>query len=123
MVGERALAELACLSLNAGLLDDGEEHARESLGIAEQLRDRPGRIFGVGILARAAAERGQRERAGRLWGAIEDEDAGAPLGGWRRHRAACEARIREAAGLEFERGYAEGSALTLDDAVAIALER
>ena len=118
-----ALAELACLSLNAGLLDDGEEHARESLGIAEQLRDRPGRIFGVGILARAAAERGQRERAGRLWGAIEDEDAGAPLGGWRRHRAACEARIREAAGLEFERGYAEGSALTLDDAVAIALER
>ena len=33
----------------------------------------------------------------------------------------CEARIREAAGPEFERGYAEGRALTLDEAVSIAL--
>ncbi len=118
-----ALAELACLSLNIGLLEAGEAHARESLAIADRLRDRPGRIFGVGILARVAAERGQHERAGLLWGAIEEEDAIAPLGGWRRHREACEARIREAAGLEFECGYAEGGALTLDEAVSIALER
>ena len=68
-----------------------------------------------------AAERGQLERAGRLWGAIEDEDAGAPLGGWRRHRDACEARIRQASGPEFDRGYAEGRELTLDDAVSLAL--
>ena len=116
-----ALAELACLSLNAGLLDEGESQARESLEIAVRLRDRPGRIFGVGILARVAAERGQHERAGRLWAAVENEDAGAPLGGWRRHRQACEARIRDAAGPEFERGYAEGHGLTLDEAVSIAL--
>ena len=104
-----------------GRLEEGEAHARESLAIAVQLHDRPGRIFGVGILARVAAERGQHERAGRLWGAIEDEDAGAPLGGWRRHRDACEARIREASGPEFDRGYAEGRELTLDDAVSLAL--
>jgi predicted ATPase/class 3 adenylate cyclase len=116
-----ALAELACLSLNTGLVDEGEAHARESLAIADRLRDRPGRIFGVGILARIAAERGLRERAGLLWGAIEDEDAIAPLGGWRRHRQECEARIRRAAGAEFERGYAEGRDLTLDDAVSLAL--
>jgi predicted ATPase len=116
-----ALAELACLSLNAGLLGEGEAHARESLAIADQLHDRPGRIFGVGILARVAAERGHSERAGRLWAVIEDEHAGAPLGGWRRHREACERRIRELAGPEFDRGYAEGQALTLDDAVALAL--
>ncbi|MBA2741683.1 MAG: adenylate/guanylate cyclase domain-containing protein [Actinobacteria bacterium] len=116
-----ALAELAWLSLNAGLVDEGEAHARESLAIADRLRDRPGRIFGVGILAQVAAERGQRERAGRLWGAIEDEHAEAPLGGWRRHREACEARIREAAGPEFERGYAEGRELTLAEAVSLAL--
>jgi hypothetical protein len=60
--------------------------------------------------------------AGRLWGSIEHEDAGAPLGGWRRHRQECEARIREAAGAEFERGRASGGALTLDDAVSLALE-
>jgi predicted ATPase/class 3 adenylate cyclase len=116
-----ALAELACLLLNAGLIEEGEARARESLAIADQLRDRPGRIFGVGILARVAGERGQRERAGRLWGAIEDEDAGAPLGGWRRHREVCEARIREAAGPDFERGRAEGRTSTLDDATSLAL--
>jgi len=53
---------------------------------------------------------------------IEDEDAGAPLGGWRRHRQACEARIREVAGPDFDRARAEGGALTLDDAVSLALE-
>jgi hypothetical protein len=86
-----------------------------------ELRDRSDRAFGLGLLACVAAERGQRERAGRLWGAIEDEDAFAPLGGWRRHRQSCEARIREVAGSEFERGRAEGRELTLDDAVSLAL--
>jgi hypothetical protein len=117
-----ALAEFACLSLNAGLVEEGEARARESLTIAQQLRDRAGRVFGVGLLARVAAERGESERAGRLWGAIEGEDAGAPLGGWRRHRETCEARIRGAAGPEFDRGCAEGRALMLDDAVRLALK-
>jgi predicted ATPase/class 3 adenylate cyclase len=117
-----ALAELAALSLNAGRLDEGEAKARESLALAEQLRDRAGRVFGVGLLARIAAERGQAEHAGRLWSAIEKEDAGAPLGGWRRHRQRCEAQIRTVIGPEFERGYGEGHLLTLDDAVSLALE-
>ena len=115
------LAELAQLALNAGRLDEGETRARESLVLAERMRDRGGRVFGVGLLARLAAERRQSERAGRLWGAIEREDAGAPLGGWRRHRQRCEERIREVAGPDFERGYAEGHALTLDEAVSLAL--
>ena len=117
-----ALAELASLSLNAGLVDEGEAHARDALVIADRLRDRPGRVFGVGLLARVAAERGLPERAGLLWGAIEDDDVMAPLGGWRRHRQTCEARVLELAGPEFERGRAEGRALTLDDAVELALE-
>ena len=116
-----ALAELACLALQDGRLDEGEAHARESLAILDRLRDRPGRIFGIGLLARVAAERGLREPAGLMWGAIEDEDAVAPLGGWRRHREACAARLRGIAGPDFERGRAEGRALTLDEAVALAL--
>jgi hypothetical protein len=118
-----ALAELASLSVNAGLLDHGEAHARKSLAMAERFHDRAGRAFGVGILARVAAERGEQERAGRLWGAIEAEQAGAPLGGWRRHRDACEARILELAGPNFEQARAEGRSLTLDAAVALALGR
>jgi hypothetical protein len=80
-------------------------------------------VFGVGLLATVAAQRGQLERAGSLWGAIEDEDAVAPLGGWRRHRDECEALIREAAGPEFEIACAEGRTLTVDDAASLALDR
>jgi predicted ATPase/class 3 adenylate cyclase len=116
-----ALAELACLLLNAGLVDEGEARARESLMIADALRDRPGRIFGVGIFAWLAAARGQAERAGRLWAAIEDDHSAAPLGGWRRHRDSCDSRLRDVAGSDFDRGRAEGRTLSLEDAVALAL--
>jgi predicted ATPase/class 3 adenylate cyclase len=115
------LAELASLSLNAGRVDEAEERARTSLGIANELRDRPGRVFGVGLLACVAAVRRQREHAGLLWGSIEEADAVAPLGGWRGHRRECEAWIRRAAGADFERGRAAGRELTLDAAVALAL--
>ena len=116
-----ALAELACLSLNAGLVDEGDEHARAALAIANLLRDHPSRIFGVGILAMVAAERGDRERAGRLWAVVEDEQVAAPLGGWSRHRAEAEERMRKVAGPDFDRGYAEGRNLDLDAAVSLAL--
>jgi tetratricopeptide (TPR) repeat protein len=116
-----ALAELASLSLKAGRVDEAEEHARKSLAVADELRDRSGRVFGIGLLACVAAEHGECEHAGLLWGSIEEADAVAPLGGWRGHRAECEARISRAAGPEFERGRAAGRELTLDAAVALAL--
>jgi predicted ATPase/class 3 adenylate cyclase len=115
------LAELASLSLNAGRVDEAEERARTSLGIASALRDQPGRVFGVGLLACVAAARGQREHAGLLWGSIEEADAVAPLGGWRGHRRECETLISGVAGPEFERGRAAGRKLTLEAAVALAL--
>jgi predicted ATPase/class 3 adenylate cyclase len=115
------LAELACLSLNAGRVDQAEEDARKSLAVADELSDRPGRVFGVGLLACVAAERGESEHAGLLWGSIEEADAVAPLGGWRGHRGECEALMSRAAGPEFERARAAGRELTLDAAVALAL--
>jgi predicted ATPase/class 3 adenylate cyclase len=115
------LAELACLRVGAGRLDDAEMYALESLALADKLRDRPGRIFGVGILARIAVDREDFERAGLLWGAIEDEDVSAPLGGWRRHRETFAARIRDVTDPSFERGRTQGRNLTLDEAAAIAL--
>jgi non-specific serine/threonine protein kinase len=90
-----ALAELADLCLNADRIDDGESRARESLALAERIGDRAGRVFGIGLMARVAAERGQHERAAYLWAAVEDEDAGAPLGGWRRHRETYQAFMRK----------------------------
>jgi predicted ATPase/class 3 adenylate cyclase len=115
------LAELASLTLNARRIDEAEEYARKSLALADELRDRSGRVFGVGLLACVAAERGEREHAGLLWGSIEEAEAVAPLGGWSRHRRECEALISAAAGPEFEHGRAAGRELTLDAAVALAL--
>jgi tetratricopeptide (TPR) repeat protein len=117
------LAELSALALREGRVDDADERARESLAIADRLGDRSGRVFGVGLLACVAAERGELERAGRLWGAIENEHAFAPLGGWQRHREACHVRIREAADEEFDSGLASGRLLELEDAVDEALGR
>ena len=65
---------------------------------------------------------GDLDRAALLWGAIEDEDANAPLGGWRRHRDACEARLREVVGPDLEARSAKGRELTLDEGVALALD-
>jgi predicted ATPase/class 3 adenylate cyclase len=115
------LAELGALSLDTGRVDDAEQHARKSLALADELHDRPGRVFGVGLLACVAAEHGDYEHAGVLWGAIEEADAVAPLGGWRCHRRQCEACVSTAVGPEFERGRAAGRELTLDAAVARAL--
>ncbi len=70
LVGERhaARSSPACRSTPAGSTRPSAACPRESLAIAEQLRDRAGRVFGVGLLATVAAERGDSKRAGRLWG-------------------------------------------------------
>jgi tetratricopeptide (TPR) repeat protein len=115
------LIELAALSLEAGRLEDAETKARESLELANQMRDYGGRVFGVGVLASVAAERAELSKAGRLWGAIEEHQVGAPLGGWLRHRTACEAHLTRHVGPELERALAAGRDLSLDDAVELAL--
>jgi tetratricopeptide (TPR) repeat protein len=115
------IAELACISLDTDRPEEAERHARAALEMADALRDRAGRVFGVGVLAAVAAARGQLERAECLWKAVEGETASAPLGGWRRHRASCERLVREArvGNPQFSQG---GERLNLDDAVRLALE-
>jgi predicted ATPase/class 3 adenylate cyclase len=115
------LMELAALSLEAARIEDAESKARQSLSIAQQMRDYGGRVFGVGVLACVAAERGDAGLAGRLWGAIEDDRVGAPLGGWIRHRAACQVHIDKCTGSELQAALASGRELSLDSAVELAL--
>jgi tetratricopeptide (TPR) repeat protein len=43
------LAELACLALNSGRIEEAEMRARDSLELAKQLEDRAGQVFGVGV--------------------------------------------------------------------------
>ena len=115
------LVELAALSLEAGRLEDADSKARKALDLAHRLRDYGGRVFGVGVLACVAAERAELNKAGRLWGAIAEHRVGAPLGGWLRHRAACEAHFTKHASPELELAIAAGRELSLDDAVELAL--
>jgi hypothetical protein len=72
-------------------------------------------------LAWSAAARGDAERAGMLWGAIEAEEARRPLDVWRAMRPVYERAVASAAGLDFEPACAAGRLLTLDEAVEYAL--
>lgn len=96
--------------------DDAKRYARESQALAADVRDRSGRVFGVGRARMRRDGARQLERAGRLWGAIGDERAFAPLGGWQRHRDERYARIRKLATRR-----SPPRALELDAAVKYAL--
>ena len=113
------LAELAALALHDGDIDGSGARARVSLTLAADIDDRAGRIFGVGLFAAIAAARGENERAEQLWAAVAEEDAVAPLGGWRRHRPDVQAHIEHYLGRPLQL-HDEPSA-PLDDAVALAL--
>jgi hypothetical protein len=113
------VAELAALALHAGDVDESSRHARASLALAVDIGDRAGQIFGVGLAAVIAAAHGQRERAEELWAAVAEEDAVAPLGGWRRHRPDLQQHIAQYLGSTAHR-YREASR-PFDDAVALAL--
>jgi len=115
------LAELAALSLRQGDVDAAERYAAEALALHDSLGDRSGRVFGVGLHAAIAAARGDAVRAGRLWGAIADQQAHAPLGGWERHRDDCRVRVERLEGGSFSAGVAAGCDLELADAVREAL--
>ena len=118
------ILELAALSLEANKVDEADEKARAGLELARQLHDYGGRVLGVGLLACVAGLRGDPDRAGRLWGAIEGDRVRAPLGGWPRHRASCEATlVVSCGGAELDAAVAAGRHLSLDDAVALALDK
>ena len=105
------LAELAALSLRAGR----STRPRSTPGVhalATQVGDREGRVFALGLLAVVAAERGQPERAAGC-----GRDRG--RAGARRSAAGAATAedykpwIRDVAGPEFERGYAQGRSSTI----------
>ena len=75
----------------------------------------------VALLARVAAKDGREARAGRLWGAIEAEEARGPVGAWEGDREQEEHAVLAAAGAAFDSARAEGRVLALADAIAFAI--
>ena len=116
------ILELAALSLEADKVDDAYEKARAGLELALQLHDYGGRVLGVGLLACVAGVRGDTGPPG--CGVIEDDHVRAPLGGWPRHRAGCEARlVASCGGAVLDAAVTAGRHLSLDEAVALALDK
>jgi predicted ATPase len=108
---------LAALALDTGRTDEARAHALRVLELAERTGDRQETVFALAYLARIATERGDSARAGRLWGVIEAEEARGRIGRWENARDELAGAILGGPGPEFERGRAEGQAMSLDEAV------
>jgi len=117
------LQNLAAFGTELGRLDDAERWAQQSLEIARSIEARHRVVEALAELAAIARRRGDLVRAGLLWGAVEADEARAPIGvigGWERYREEFAARVvsNEDA---FEAARVEGRKLTLDAAVEQAL--
>jgi predicted ATPase/class 3 adenylate cyclase len=101
--------------------EDAGRAAAEALRVARQIGDRWATVDALVLIARAAAERDELERAGTLWGAVEAEVERAPLAGWDPEAELAAAPALARGGPGFEAARAAGRGLSLDDAVALAL--
>jgi predicted ATPase len=118
---KNALSLAGDYSLRLGRPDDALPRLRESLVIARTLHDRQWLAYGLTLLAWVAAAKGQAERAGTLWGAVEGEAERGRIGQWENERDEYAGYVFAAAGPEFERSRAEGRTMSLDEAVEYAL--
>jgi tetratricopeptide (TPR) repeat protein len=116
-----ALLDIAELSYDLGRPEVAEARGREGLHLARELVDRSSSINALGLLARFAAEDGDVERAGRLWGAIEAEVARGPVGLWRHEEQRLTEVVLARADESFEAARSDGRSLSLDEAIEYAL--
>jgi hypothetical protein len=77
-------------------------------------------VFTAAELAVIAAERGDAERAGRLWGAVESEVSSGPVGGpWERRHEELERLVLCANGAAFGHAHEEGSLMSIGEAAGL----
>jgi hypothetical protein len=109
-----SVADLAENALDEGRTATGEAHAREFLALSRRMEARELMVYGLALLAWAAADRGDPARAATLWAAVEAEEAKGPLASWARERENYARHIPEPSG--------RVAALALADAVSVALD-
>jgi tetratricopeptide (TPR) repeat protein len=118
----RMLTKLADVALADEQHQDVTRWARQALLLARQIGNRQTIVYALAQLAAAAAAKNDRWRAGRLWGAIEADEARAPIGIWESAREPLAYRVLGLATPELERGLQQGRCFSLDEAVVDALE-
>jgi predicted ATPase/class 3 adenylate cyclase len=116
-----ALARMGRTLVALGRLDEAGQRARSALAISSSMHDRPGTIYELRLLGEISGRSGDHRRAGTIWGAVDAEADRAPVSWWLHGRQEPE-RLPEQPDAEFELGWEEGRALSLDDAVAFALD-
>lgn len=117
------LQAIADCTLQMGRIDETVAPATRALSLAEQVTDRQSAVFGLAHLACVAAERGDIARAGRLWGAIENEEQLKPIGAWESERDEYAGHVFAHAGPELDEALEQGRRLSLQEAVELALNR
>jgi predicted ATPase len=115
------LGGLAECHVQLGRLDEAEAVAREGLRLAREIGDRQACVYGVVHFAWIARLRGYEWRAGLLWGAVEAEEARAPVGQWETERETYAERVTGGGGEELERGRRQGRGLSFEAAIEEAL--
>ena len=104
----------AALERKLGKLNAAKGHALRSLELSLGLGDRRRVVLTAAELTVIAAERGDAEQAGRLWGAIESEQASRP-----NHREELEALVPGVDGPAFARARTEGRLLSIAEAAGL----
>ncbi len=114
-------ANLADLALAQNQPEEAAARARQTLRLGRRIGDRQLCVYALAYLACAAAESGDARRAGRLWGAVEAEEARRPLGHWEGAREQYAARLLTHVDTHLEQGLREGRELPLQAAIEEAL--
>jgi predicted ATPase/DNA-binding SARP family transcriptional activator len=115
------LFELGSLERLLGRTNDAALRHRQSLPLFRATGDISATIASVAALARIARDRGELQRAGRLWGAVESTETSLGLE-WALNRAGWERDVVPQPRSEFEHAREEGRGMSLDEAVAYALQ-
>jgi predicted ATPase/class 3 adenylate cyclase len=113
------LAAAAEFERERGDLDAAEGHALRCLELSLSLGDRRRAVLTAAKLALIAAERGDAEQAGRLWGAIESEQTSRPVRQWENDREELEALVLGVDGPAFTRARTEGRLLSIAEAAGL----
>jgi tetratricopeptide (TPR) repeat protein len=108
------------IALRLGRSREAASSVREGLGLAAEIGDRQWIFHGLTLIAWVSAAEGRPEEAGRFWGALEAEADRAPVGQWELERGEYAAHVVSPTP-EFQRGFEQGRALSLPEAVAGAL--
>jgi len=120
-------AALASYTFELGRAEVAERQGRAWLVLARDMGDRRHAVQSLGLLAALAARRGEHDRAGLLWGALETEEQRGSvgrrprLGAWSEDRAAFAEMVFADPSPARERALVAGRRLSLDEALEEAL--